>query len=166
MKKRPSGKPVFKENPPSCDWRSGPAKPGAAGSKSAIYRNRKGTFTWNGVRTESYKQGSGDWSRIVRRVLIGDSHRSRSHLRYFEIAPEGQSSHEKHNHEHLVVVLRGSGKVLLGEKNHTVRAFDVVHVASGTPHQFFNPFEEPFGFLCIVPSRRDKPKILKSKQGC
>ncbi len=154
----------------TCDWqavnqklgtprikpsKSAPTLP----DKSLIFRH-KGNCAWKGVKSEAYKYGKGDWNKIIRRVLIGDRVKAGSHVRYFEVAPGGQSSFEKHRHEHIVIGIKGTGKVLLGKRSHKIGFLDVVYVSRNTPHQFLNPFKEPFGFICVVPSKRDKPKIL------
>jgi ribulose-bisphosphate carboxylase large chain len=74
--------------------------------------------------------------------------------------PGGYSSFEKHKHEHVVVGIRGKGKVSCGGKSYELNFLDTLYMAPHTPHQLSNPFEEPFGFFCIVNARRDKPKIL------
>lgn len=144
----------------TCDWRAEQAKIKKFSDKSVIYRYR-GNYRWKGVKTEAYKHAQGNWNKIIRKVLVGDSLKTKSHVRYFEIAPGGRSSFEKHRHEHIVIGIRGSGKVLLGEKNRKISFLDVVYVSPDTPHQFLNPFNEPFGFLCVVPAKRDKPIIIK-----
>ena len=59
-----------------------------------------------------------------------------------------------------VVVLRGCGQVQLGDTVHDLAFGDTVYVAPNEVHQFRNPSEEPFGFLCIVDAERDRPVIL------
>lgn len=130
-------------------------------NKTRFYKYR-GNFKWQGVRTESYKTQGNHWASVIKRVLIGHHNESaKFHLRYFEILPDGYSSFEKHRHEHVVMGVRGKGKVLCGGKNYTMNLFDTLYIAPDTPHQLSNPFREPFGFLCIVNARRDKPRILK-----
>lgn len=158
------------QNAPSCDW-SAPQNKGAKDNSNKIYRY-KGNFRWSGIKTEKYKQkdgGQGDkaknknWSAIARHVLIGShGETTKFHLRYFEIAPNGYSSLEKHRHEHVVVCVRGKGKVLIGEKSHTIGYLDTVYIAPNTVHQLTNPYDEPFGFFCIVNAKRDKPKTVIS----
>ena len=78
-------------------------------------------------------------------------------MRYFEIAPGGFSSLEQHAHEHAVIVLRGTGEVRLGESLYSLEFGDAVYVAPHETHQFRNSSSEPFGFLCIVDTRRGAP---------
>jgi quercetin dioxygenase-like cupin family protein len=152
--------PKKKENKDSlaCDWKSvGPDK-NARDCTDKIYRH-KGDCRWTGVKTERYKKQDGGWSSIARNVLIGNSNENtKFHLRYFEIAPKGYSSRERHQHEHVVICVRGKGRVLIGDRVHTIKNLDTIYLAPETVHQLSNPYDEPFGFFCIVNARRDKPK--------
>jgi quercetin dioxygenase-like cupin family protein len=85
-------------------------------------------------------------------------------LRYFEIAPGGFSSLEKHRHAHTIVVLRGRGRVVAGPRVFTVEPFDLVVIPPGAPHQFLNAGAEPFGFLCPVDADRDPPQALTADE--
>ncbi len=131
--------------------------------KSKIYRH-KGDFAWRGIKRERYKaRGKGEhWADIARSVLCGgeNGENTRFHVRYFELAPGGFSSFERHGHEHFVIVVRGRGKVKLGGRTSGLDYLDSIYVAPMGPHQFMNPFDEPFGFLCIVDAERDKPQLL------
>jgi quercetin dioxygenase-like cupin family protein len=136
-------------------------------NKIRLYKY-KGNFTWKGIKTEKYKTGGTDWKNIIRKVLIGNHNEStKFHIRYFEIASGGYSSFEKHRHEHVVIGIRGKGMVLCSksgssrtEMNYQLNFLDILYIAPNTPHQLSNPFHEPFGFLCIVNAKRDRPKIL------
>ncbi len=129
-------------------------------NRCALYRH-KGDMTWRGVADEPYKTIIGGWSNIIRRVLIGGRGESaKFHVRYFEIAPGGASSLEKHRHEHVVICVKGEGVVRTGKANRKMRFMDTLYISPDTVHQLRNPYNIPFGFLCIVNARRDKPKIL------
>jgi len=136
-------------------------------NKTRFYRH-KGDFTWQGIKTERYKTEGSHWADVIRRVLIGNHNESaKYHLRYFEISPGGYSSFEKHKHEHVIVGIRGKGKVFCGksestrtEKTYVLNFLDTLYIAPNTPHQLSNPFHEPFGFFCIVNARRDEPKMI------
>jgi ribulose-bisphosphate carboxylase large chain len=151
---------------PYCDFWD--EKKNKAINKTSFYRH-KGNFTWQGIKTEKYKTEGSNWAGIIRKILIGNHNEStKFHVRYFEIAPGGYSSFEKHKHEHVVVAIRGKGKVLCGksestrtERRYELNFLDTLYIAPNTPHQLSNPFDEPFGFLCIVNAKRDKPKIIK-----
>ncbi|MDQ7818948.1 MAG: cupin domain-containing protein [Armatimonadota bacterium] len=124
-------------------------------------------FAWEGVEPQVYKAGPADapgmlWRDVVRHTLTGPG--SAFVLRYFEIAPGGYSSLEKHRHVHAAVVLRGRGQVVVGRRVFAVAPFDLVYVPPLTPHQFINAGEGPFGFLCPVDSDRDPPQPLTDEE--
>src|SRR5262249_23252175 len=80
-----------------------------------------GSFRWHGVEAAAYKEGGEHHRGVTRMQLAGGQGESTAfHLRYFEIAPGGYSSLEKHVHEHVVTVLRGAGEVQLGEQVHSL----------------------------------------------
>lgn len=112
-----------------------------------------------GVDFTSYKDEPGTWVAVTRRVLA-EPGQTKFETRYFEVAPGGYTSYEKHGHEHVVVVLQGSGKVKLGTETHEIGPGDCIHVPSWTPHQFENSGETPFGILCVVDRERDRPVLL------
>ncbi len=130
------------------------------GNMTAFYKH-KGDFSWRGVRDAPYKSGGDDWTKIVRRVVIGShGETTKFHVRYFEIAQGGNSSFEKHRHEHVVICIRGKGTAVLGGKKRTLEHLDILYIAPDMPHQLTNPHKEPFGFFCIVNAKRDRPKLL------
>jgi len=121
------------------------------------------TFTWSGVPMQDYKPALDTalaWQGVTRHVLVGAAGEPTAfQLRYFEIAPGGFSSLERHQHAHAVVVLRGRGRVRVGEEVIDVRPFDLVYVSPEVAHQFQNADPaEPFGFLCPVDALRDAPR--------
>lgn len=121
------------------------------------------TFTWEGVPAQAYKparDASLTWEGVARHVLVGAAGEPAAfHLRYFEIAPGGFSSLERHTHTHAVIVLRGRGSVRVGTEVYEVRPFDLVYVPPDEPHQFVNiDPHAPFGFLCPVDAQRDPPR--------
>lgn len=117
-------------------------------------------FRW--AEQKVYKDNPGSWKSVTRQILLPNN-QSRAELRYFEVAAGGYSSFEMHEHEHCVVVVRGSGKVRLGDEVTELELHDAVHVPPKTPHQFQNPHEEPLGFLCVVDKERDRPILLDSE---
>jgi len=117
-------------------------------------------FRWSGVEPREYKDPNDRWRDVTRHPLIGVDEGTPFHLRYFEVQPGGHTTFEQHLHEHVVVAIRGSGEVRLGDRWETVAFGDVVYVAPREPHQFRAADDEPFGFLCIVEAERDRPVAL------
>jgi len=116
-------------------------------------------FAFPDVEMTTYKDEPGTWVAVSRRILA-DRSDTQFETRYFEVAPGGYTSFERHGHEHVVVVLRGAGRVRLHDEWTELATGDVVHVPTQTPHQFQNPTTEPFGILCVVDRERDRPVLL------
>lgn len=114
--------------------------------------------SWEGVEATLYKNEPGTWMDVSRRVLFSTPD-STFETRFFLIEAGGYSSFERHQHEHCVVVLSGSGRVRLGDEWHDIGTHDLVHVEPNTPHQFRADLE-PLGILCIVDRHRDAPELL------
>ncbi len=137
-----------------------PARVCGAGAPTPILEDsriiRYSGAGWDEVRVQPYKAEDGAFAGIFRRVLAAPA-TAAFELRYFEIEPDGYSSWERHAHVHVVVCHRGRGRVCLGDAVHEVGYGDIVYVAPNEPHQFLNPYGEPFGFLCIVDRERDRP---------
>lgn len=117
-------------------------------------------FRWADVSPNVYKQEGESWRGVIRHSLVGTPEGTPFHVRYFEVEPGGYTSHERHEHQHVVIALRGAGEVRLGDRWQPVRFGDVVFVASNDPHQFRAAGDEPFGFVCIVSADRDRPVSL------
>ena len=117
-------------------------------------------FQWQGRESEAYKDSSSElpFKNVSRCELIGKSgEKTAFDLRYFEIAPGGFSSMEKHNHTHTVICVRGSGVLKLQDKEMVLNNMDVAYIEPMEVHQLCNTADEPFGFFCIVDHERDRP---------
>lgn len=128
-------------------------------TQSQILRFRDG-YSWDERARRIYKDEDGNWKGVTRTSLIGgsDGLPVPFHLRYFEVDVGGFSTLEKHEHQHVVVIVRGRGQVTLGRGQAPVGYGDVVYIAPWEVHQFCNPDgPEPLGFLCMVPAERDRP---------
>ena len=115
-------------------------------------------FTWEGVDVHPYKEDGGTHFRsITRQTLFRGADALPTELRYFEIGPGGHSTLERHDHLHVVMVIRGGGTVLVGEEIRPIALHDVVHVPTLTWHQFQAAHGDHLGFVCLVASDRDRP---------
>lgn len=120
-------------------------------------------FTWKGREAVVYKSVNQDTFSGIKRVeLIGKNGEATNFdVRYFEINENGYSSKELHQHIHVIIVARGQGKVLIGEKEYETTINDVLYIKPNTIHQLKNIGSEPFGFYCIVDSLRDSPAVIE-----
>jgi quercetin dioxygenase-like cupin family protein len=106
-------------------------------------------WDWEGVTTHQYTSNN-----ATKQVLIG--HADGAHnfeVRYFTIPPRGFSSLDQHEHDHGVIILHGTARVMLGERFEEVGPGDVVYIPGMERHQFENLTDGPFTFLCIIPPK-------------
>ena len=119
-------------------------------------------FNWEGRESVVYKSTNHNTFKDIKRVeLIGkNGEKTQFELRYFEIGQNGYSSREVHDHVHVIIIARGQGSVVVGEKQYDVSINDVLYIKPNTIHQLKNSMVEPFGFYCIVDKQRDVPVVL------
>ena len=118
-----------------------------------------GDFGWAGVERLRYKEeGSAPFRDITRQVLFTQPDQD-CELRYFEIAPGGYSTLERHRHTHAVLILRGRGTVRIGDETHPIGQFDLVTIDPLVWHQFTAADDSGLGFLCMVSKTRDRPQL-------
>ncbi|HEX4884156.1 MAG TPA: cupin domain-containing protein [Casimicrobiaceae bacterium] len=117
------------------------------------------TLRWRDVDVLAYKQDPGVPFRDVTRQVLFDDPALACQLRYFEVAPGGHTTLERHEHAHAVMIQRGRGRLLLGSRVFEVREHDLVHVPALTWHQFRAAPDAPLGFLCMVNAVRDRPQL-------
>ncbi len=115
-------------------------------------------FRWEGVEVRPYKAEGSHFAGVTRQVLFEGGDGLACQLRYFEIAPGGWSSLERHHHAHAVMIVRGGGRVLVGSRVFDAAINDLVRVPSRTWHQFRATDSAPLGFLCMVDCERDVPE--------
>ena len=128
-------------------------------SDEPLVRKHTGDFHWQQVEELAYKEdGSAPFRSVTRQVLF-DGNDPPAQLRYFEVAPGGWTTLERHEHVHAVMVLRGSGQCLVGNQAHDIALHDLVSVPPMTWHQFRATGDEPLGFLCLVAKDRDRPQL-------
>lgn len=121
-------------------------------------RRRTATARWERVDVMPYKDaGSAPFRDITRQLLFREADLG-CELRYFEIGPRGHSTLERHEHRHAVLVLRGRGRCLVGDRIHEIGEHDLVSIDPHTWHQF-RADDEPLGFLCLVNRDRDRPRL-------
>jgi quercetin dioxygenase-like cupin family protein len=121
--------------------------------------DRDGDYRWDAVDLLRYKEeGSAPFKDITRQVLFSPPDQA-TELRYFEIAPGGYSTLERHQHTHAVLILRGRGTVQIGGDVQSISERDLVTVDPLTWHQFRAAPDSALGFLCLVSKERDRPQL-------
>lgn len=87
-----------------------------------------------------------------KRVLIGPDDGSKNMvMRYFTLLPGGYSERHSHSHEHLVNIEGGKGIVIDKDGNEIeLSEGHSIFVEADELHQFQNPFEKNFDFICVI----------------
>ncbi len=114
---------------------------------------------WSGVEHKPYKEDERALFKDISRQTLFSRPDLAGELRYFEVEPGGFSTLERHEHVHAVLVLRGGGRALVGDRVLALAERDLVTVPPMTWHQFKARTDQPLGFLCMVDAVRDKPQL-------
>ncbi len=117
------------------------------------FTGEKGGFEWEAVEAEAY-DSPGVLAVSVRWLIGPKEGAAHFAMRYFEIEPGGETPVDSHEHDHGVMVLRGKGRVLLGDDALDVSFGDTIYVSPHEEHRFKCLGQEPFGFLCVIPAKR------------
>lgn len=126
-------------------------------SKNPI--RRFSDFRWEETDLLAYKEeGAAPFKAITRQTLFKHPE-LKGELRYFEMAPGGYSTLERHQHVHAVLILRGEGECMIGGEVFKIATNDLVTIEPMTWHQFRANAGGPMGFLCMVNVDRDKPQL-------
>lgn len=121
-------------------------------------------YRWENTDLLAYKEeGVAPFHAITRQTLFRHPE-MKGELRYFEMAPDGYSTLERHQHVHAVLILRGKGQVMLGSQIFDIAQNDLVTIEPMTWHQFRANAGEAMGFLCMVNVERDKPQLPTPEQ--
>jgi quercetin dioxygenase-like cupin family protein len=88
------------------------------------------------------------------KMLIGpDDGSGNIFMRHFFVAPGGNTPYHQHDYEHVMKVERNRGIAVDDNGDeHEVSEGMSLFVRPGEKHQFRNPFNETFEFLCIIPN--------------
>ena len=138
---------------------SGPVRRFVPPRAGAIATDPRSAFRWESVDLLAYKSDAKAAFRDVTRQTLFKRDDLAGELRYFEVAPGGHSTLERHAHVHAVLILRGHGQCLVGDTVHAVNPNDLVTVPPKTWHQFRAAKDAPLGFLCMVDAVRDKGEV-------
>jgi mannose-6-phosphate isomerase-like protein (cupin superfamily) len=116
-------------------------------------------FRWEEVPLLAYKQEGNTFRDITRQTLFEGEPALPCQWRYFEIASGGHSSLERHEHLHVVMIIRGRGQAMVADRVLDLNTFDMLRIGALTWHQFRATRGEPLGFLCLVNIQRDRPQL-------
>lgn len=90
------------------------------------------------------------------RVLISeDDGAPNFRLRHLTVEPGGHTPLHTHDWEHENYMIKGKGILVSEDKEVEVEPGMFSYVAPNELHQFKNPYDEPFEFLCLIPVPED-----------
>lgn len=93
-------------------------------------------------------------ARTIKANIIGPKEGWKENtVRVFRIGPGGYTPHHQHEWEHVNYVIKGKGTLTIGDRTYELKEKDFAFVPPDTKHQFRNPHDEDFEFICIVPDR-------------
>lgn len=124
-------------------------------------------YEWDGIKLIDYKpddDSAPTFFNVSRQNIFESKGDINFDIRYFECGVGGFTTLEKHEHAHVVMVLRGQGKIIIGDEIKVVKPFDMVVIPSLAAHQLLNTGKEPFGFVCTVNATRDKFRLLSKDE--
>lgn len=119
-------------------------------------------YSWKSVERKKYKDDTSCYKGVHRYSLLGekeDEQQLNFQMRYFEVEVGGFTSFEYHRHPHSVIIIRGSGTVILGNSLNDIALHDAIYIPPNILHQFHADRGEPLGFICIVDRYRDRPTL-------
>jgi quercetin dioxygenase-like cupin family protein len=89
---------------------------------------------------------------VLKRILIGPEDGSHNIImRLFTVLPGGNTPFHSHDLEHVVKIEEGKGYVVNEEGERiAVESGQSLFIAGGEKHQFRNPNNEPFKFICVI----------------
>lgn len=115
----------------------------------------KEVFQWDSARTRRY--GNDPSNQVTETWMIGKKEGAENFaFRYYQLEDGARSREEQHQHDHGVFVLQGTGEVLLGEEVHPISRGDIIYIPPDVLHQLRNTGQDPLGFICVIPARREK----------
>ncbi|NOX15173.1 MAG: cupin domain-containing protein [Epsilonproteobacteria bacterium] len=93
-------------------------------------------------------------------VLIGNDTAPNFAMRKFIIKSKGSMPLHTNSVEHEQYVLGGSAKVVIGDDVKIAKKDDILFIPAGVAHSYDVVGDEDYEFLCLVPNKEDKIKIL------
>jgi len=90
----------------------------------------------------------------MRRVIAEKEGAKNFVMRIFEVAPGGYTPLHKHDWEHEVFVLSGSGIAANTSAQREIKSGDVIFVPGGEEHQFRNSGDGNLEFICLIPMKK------------
>ncbi len=93
---------------------------------------------------------------VALRVLIGREDGAPNFaMRHYTVDPAGHTPLHRHNYEHEIFVLAGTGMVQSNDTYRGIRPGQAILVPANELHQIKNTGDIPLQFICLVPKEFD-----------
>jgi len=90
------------------------------------------------------------------RVLISREHGAPNFaMRHFTVEAGGHTPLHRHNYEHEILVLSGTGVVRSNDSYRGIQAGQCIFIDPNELHQIKNAGDAPLQFICLVPVQFD-----------
>lgn len=102
----------------------------------------------------------GEYNKVTARVLINPENGWEGHvMRLFELGQGGYSGDHSHDFQHIVMVVKGEGELILDGVVHPVKEGSFMYIPNNAQHQLRNTTteNEVMRFMCIVPEYGHTP---------
>ncbi len=78
-------------------------------------------------------------------------------MRIFRVEAGGHIPEHSHPWEHEILVLKGRGKIRIGDQEFEVKEGNAIYIPPDLPHEYF-AYEEIL-FLCMIPNEGVPPEL-------
>lgn len=110
---------------------------------------REDNYIWDGVAPVEIN--TDEVHNVLKHVLVGpDDGAPTFIIRYFHVPVGENTFHEKHPHEHGIVLLHGKARVQINDDFYELNPLDSVFISGNDIHQLTNTGDTPLGFLCVI----------------
>ena len=107
------------------------------------------------IKKENVSDGEKIKGTIKQVLTTEDAGISNIKMRYFTVEPGGHTPWHKHDWEHENYFVQGKGILITEEEKTEVHSGMSGYVEANELHQFKNPYDEPFEFICLIPVTED-----------
>lgn len=94
---------------------------------------------------------------LIRNLITSHEGAPTFAMRIFDVEPGGHTPLHQHDYEHEIFILEGEGELTEGRNIHPLVPGGVVFIPPGTAHQFRNPGDKVFRFMCLIPHHEAAP---------
>ena len=77
-------------------------------------------------------------------------------MRFFEVAPGGNTPLHQHPYEHEIYITEGAGTVWRDGQEVPISPGNVLFIPADEKHQFKNTGSQAFKFMCLIPAQFQK----------